>query len=79
MLTEEYCKSIWVVEIKSSAPEAYRQIIKPVCDAVLIDAKVNELLDFYEDSENNDREREKAYSRALNLAKKSNRLMGYTL
>ena len=64
--------------IKSSAPGAYYQIIKPVCDAVIIDTKVNKLLDFYEDSENNDQEREKAYSRALNLAKKSNRLMGYT-
>ena len=64
--------------MKTSAPEAYRLIIKPVCDALIIDAKVNELLDFYEDYENNDREREKAYSRALNLAKKSNKLMGYT-
>ena len=45
---------------------------------MLIDARVNELLDFYENGENNDQEREKAYSRALNLAKKSNKLMGYT-
>ena len=66
------------MEAKSSAPGAYYQIIKPVCDAVLIDTRVNELLDFYEDIENNDQEREKAYSRALNLAKKSNKLMGYT-
>ena len=66
------------MEIKSSAPGAYRRIIKPVCDAIIIDSKVNELLDFYEDNENNDQEREKAYSRALNLAKKSNKLMGYT-
>ena len=66
------------MEVRSSAPGAYHHIIKPVCDAILIDARVNELLDFYEDSENNDREREKAYSRALNLAKKSNKLMGYT-
>ena len=64
--------------MKTSAPEAYRLIIKPVCDAVLIDARVNALLDFYEDYSNDDQEREKAYSRALNLAKKSNRLMGYT-
>ena len=64
--------------MKSSAPGMYHLIIKPVCDAMLIDTKVNELLDFYEDYENNDQEREKAYSRALNLAKKSNKLMGYT-
>ena len=66
------------VKAKSSAPGIYHQILKPVCDAVIIDARVNELLDFYENGENNDREREKAYSRALNLAKKSNKLMGYT-
>ena len=66
------------VKAKSSAPGFYHQILKPVCDAVLIDVRVNELLDFYEDNENNDQEREKAYSRALNLAKKSNKLMGYT-
>ena len=66
------------VKAKSSAPGFYHQILKPVCDAIIIDARVNELLDFYENGENNDREREKAYSRALNLAKKSNKLMGYT-
>ena len=66
------------MEIKSSTPGAYRRIIKPVSDAMIIDSKVNELLDFYENVENNDQEREKAYSRALNLAKKSNKLMGYT-
>ena len=66
------------MEAKSSAPGVYHQVIKPVCEAILIDARVNELLDFYEDSENNDQEREKAYSRALNLAKKSNQLMGYS-
>ena len=66
------------METRSSAPGFYHQILKPVCNAVVIDARVNELLDFYEDNENNDQEREKAYSRALNLAKKSNKLMGYT-
>jgi|19_taG_2_1085344.scaffolds.fasta_scaffold00843_10 hypothetical protein len=51
-------------------------VLKPVCDAMLIDMKVNTLLDFYDKSENN-QERERAYSRALNLAKKSNKLLGY--
>ena len=62
----------------SSAPGVYKLILKPVCQAMIIDIKVNKLLDFYEDAESSDSEREKAYSRALNLAKKSNKLLGFT-
>jgi len=62
---------------KSSAPMAWELIIKPALKAYNINNRVNKLLDDYEDSIN-DRSREQAYSRALNLQKKSNKLLGIT-
>ena len=62
---------------KSSAPMAWELIIKPALKAYNINNRVNKLLDDYEDG-NDDRECEKAYSRALNLQKQSNKLLGIT-
>ena len=60
---------------KSSTPMAWNLILKPVLKAYILNNRVNKLLDEYE--ENNDpRKCEQAYSRALNLQKQSNKLLG---
>ena len=65
------------MQFKSSTPMAFELIIEPVFEAYVLNNRVNKLLDDYEDSIN-DRSREQAYSRALNLQKKSNKLLGIT-
>jgi len=59
----------------SSTPMAWKLILNPVFKAYNLNNKVNKLLDFYEDS-NDNIARNKAYSRALNLQKQSNKLLG---
>ena len=59
----------------SSTPMAWKLILKPVFKAYNLNNQVNKLLDFYEDSADN-KARNKAYSRALNLQKQSNKLLG---
>ena len=59
----------------SSTPMAWKLILKPVLKAYNLNNQVNKLLDFYEDSVD-DKARNKAYSRALNLQKQSNILLG---
>ena len=58
--------------IKSSAPGFYHQILKPVKNAITLDNQVNKLLDAWE--EDGDKRK---YDKAVFLAKKSNKLMGY--
>ena len=59
----------------SSTPMAWKLILKPVFKAYILNNRVNKLLDYYEES-NDDRKRNQAYSRALNLQKQSNKLLG---
>ena len=59
----------------SSTPMAWKLILKPVFNAYILNNRVNKLLDQYEDGDN-PRKCEQAYSRALNLQKKSNKLLG---
>tara|TARA_Y100001951_G_scaffold24760_1_gene19058 strand:+ start:261 stop:461 length:201 start_codon:yes stop_codon:yes gene_type:complete len=63
------------MSIKSSTPMAWKLILKPAFKAYNLNNKVNKLLDYYED-ENDNRKCEQAYSRALNLQKQSNKLLG---
>ena len=60
---------------KSSTPMAWKLILKPVFKAYNLNNRVNKLLDYYEVS-SDPRKREQAYSRALNLQKQSNKLLG---
>ena len=61
---------------KSSTPMAWKLILKPVFKAHNLNNKVNKLMDYYEDYNNGDRTRNQAYSKALNLQKESNKLLG---
>ena len=63
------------MEFKSSTPMAWKLILKPVFKAYNLNNRVNELLDYYEEG-NDIRKCEQAYSRALNLQKQSNKLLG---
>jgi hypothetical protein len=60
---------------KSSTPMAWKLILKPVFKAYILNNRVNKLLDEYEEG-NDSRRCEQAYSRALNLQKQSNKLLG---
>ena len=59
----------------SSAPMAWKLILKPAIKAYHLNNKVNKLLDFYEVTSNK-KTADKAYSKALYLQKKSNKLLG---
>ena len=63
------------MEYKSSTPMAWKLILNPVFKAYSLNNKVNKLLD-YSEKTNNYRVSEKAYSKALKLQKKSNKLLG---
>ena len=63
------------MQYKSSTPMAWKLILKPVFKAYILNNRVNKLLDYYEES-NDDGKRNQAYSRALNLQKQSNKLLG---
>ena len=63
------------MQYKSSTPMAWKLILKPVFKAYILNDRVNELLDEYEGG-NDPRKCEQAYSRALNLQKQSNKLLG---
>ena len=65
------------MQYKSSTPMAWKLVLKPAFKALTLNNRVNKLLDYYEDGDN-EIECEKAYSRALNLQKKSNKLLGIT-
>ena len=60
---------------KSSTPMAWECILKPVFKAYILNNRVNKLLDCYEVS-NDHRVRNQLYSKALNLQKESNKLLG---
>ena len=60
---------------KSSTPMAWKLVLKPVFKAYNLNNRVNKLLDYYEVS-NDHRKRNQAYSKALNLQKQSNKLLG---
>ena len=60
---------------KSSTPMAWKLILNPVFKSIVLNDRVDRLLDEYEDG-NDPRKCEQAYSRALNLQKKSNKLLG---
>ena len=63
------------MEYKSSTPMVWELILKPVFKAYNLNNRVNKLLDYYEVS-NDHRVRNQAYSKALNLQKQSNKLLG---
>ena len=65
------------MQYKSSTPLAWKLILKPVFKAYILNNRVNKLLDYYEDGTDY-RKCEQAYSRALNLQKQSNKLLGIT-
>ena len=54
---------------------AWKLILKPVLKAYYLNNRVNKLLDFYEVNDDQ-RIRDKAYSKALKLQKQSNKLLG---
>ena len=60
---------------KSSTPMAWKLILKPVFKAYILNNRVNKLLD-YSEVTNDHRKRNQAYSKALNLQKESNKLLG---
>ena len=60
---------------KSSTPSAWNDVLKPALMAYNLNNKVDKLLDYYEGNGNEIR-RNQAYSKALNLQKKSNKLLG---
>ena len=60
---------------KSSTPMAWNLILKPVFKAYILNNRVNKLLD-YSEVTNDHRKRNQAYSKALNLQKQSNKLLG---
>ena len=60
---------------KSSTPMAWNLILKPVFKAYILNNRVNKLLDYSENT-NDHRKRNQAYSKALNLQKESNKLLG---
>ena len=60
---------------KSSTPSAWNDVLKPALMAYNLNNKVDKLLDYYEGSGNEIR-RNQAYSKALHLQKKSNKLQG---
>ena len=64
-----------IMQYKSSTPLAWKLILKPALKAYNLNNRVNKLLDEYEDG-NDSRKCEQAYSKALNLQKKSNKLLG---
>ena len=63
------------MEYKSSTPMAWKLILKPVFKAYILNNRVNKLLD-YSEVTNDHRKRNQAYSKALNLQKESNKLLG---
>ena len=60
---------------KSSTPMAWKLILKPVFKAYILNNRVNKLLD-YSEVTNDRRICNQAYSKALNLQKESNKLLG---
>jgi len=60
---------------KSSTPGIWNLILKPAISAYNLNNKVDKLLDYY-DGNGNEIRRNQAYSKALNLQKKSNKLLG---
>jgi len=65
------------MKYKSSTPMAWKLILKPVFKAYYLNNRVNKLLDFYEDCQD-PKKCNQAYSKALDLQKQSNKLLGIT-
>ena len=63
------------MQYKSSTPMAWKLILKPVFVAYSLNNKVNKLLDYSENISDR-RVCNQAYSKALKLQKKSNKLLG---
>ena len=63
------------MEHESSTPMTWKLILKPAIQAYKLNNKVNKLLDFHEDTGNKVLG-DQAYSKALELQKKSNKLLG---
>ena len=62
------------MQYESSTPMTWKLILKPVFKAYNLNNKVNKLLDFHEVT-SDQRLGDKAYSKALLLQKKSNKLL----
>ena len=60
---------------KSSTPAVWKDVLKPALMAYKLNNKVDKLLDYYEGNGDETR-RNQAYSKALHLLKKSNKLLG---
>ena len=63
------------MKYESSTPMAWKLILKPVFKAYILNNRVNKLLDYSENT-NDYRKCNQAYSKALNLQKQSNKLLG---
>ena len=63
------------MNFKSSTPMAWNLVLKHVFNAYNLNNRVNKLLDYSENT-NDHRKRNQAYSKALNLQKQSNKLLG---
>ena len=63
------------MQYESSTPMTWKLILEPVFKAYILNNKVNKLLDFHEVT-SDQRLGDKAYSKALLLQKKSNKLLG---
>ena len=63
------------MQYKSSTPMAWNLILKPVFKAYNLNNRVNKLLD-YSENINDQQICNQAYSKALNFQKKSNKLLG---
>ena len=63
------------MNIKSSTPMTWKLILEPVFKAYHLNNKVNKLLTFYENTDDV-KMANRAYSKALVLQKKSNKLLG---
>ena len=63
------------MEHKSSTPMAWKLVLKPVFKAYILNNRVNKLLD-YSEVTNDYRKCNQSYSKALELQKESNKLLG---
>ena len=64
--------------IKTSSIGFYYSFLKPLSDGFKLTKEIDRLLDIWDSHEYDDAKRNQAYSKAVHLAKKQAKLMGYT-
>ena len=65
-------------QVKSSAPGFYYSFLKPLAEGIQLTKEIDRLLDIWDSTDYDDAKRNQAYSKAVHLAKKQSKLMGYT-